>query len=104
MYDCSTCGACCREGFDAVPIGVEDAPTALAHPDLVSVDSFGQRALRRVPSTIPERTRCVALVGDGGAACFRCTIYADRPSACSGLDVGSEACEFARRRVGLDCE
>jgi Fe-S-cluster containining protein len=101
MYDCSTCGACCREAFDAVPVPPEDEATAVAQPHLV-VDDGGWRVLRRVPSDLlPERTRCAALSGDGCAAPYRCTIYEDRPSACSGLDVGSEACDFARSRLGL---
>lgn len=104
-FDCATCGACCREAFDAVPIEASDE-AVLAHPELVVVASDGGRQIRRVPSPlsppVASCTRCAALDGDGSdPAPFRCRIYAERPAACSGLDVGSEACTFARGRVGL---
>lgn len=104
MFDCFACGACCREGFDVVPLSADDDATARAYPSLVATDARGDRSLRRVPSEVGERTRCVALIGDPAAAapCFSCAIYADRPSACRDLEIGSEACRFARRRVGLD--
>ena len=81
-----------------MPVGPEDEATAQAHPDLVATDPDGWRYLRRVPGC--GGTRCVALTGDGTAP-YRCTIYPDRPSACSGLEEGSENCRFARSRVGL---
>jgi hypothetical protein len=85
--DCFACGACCREAFDLVPVEAHDERMLRNRPDWV-VDG----GVRRCGS------RCAALVGDGP---YRCVIYADRPSACSELDAGSDACLFARRRVGL---
>ena len=100
--DCAACGACCREAFDTVPVGADDEHTARTRPDWVVVAADGWRELRRVPSPTGCGTRCAALRGDGSAgAPFRCTIHPDRPEACSGLAEGSEACRFARRRVGL---
>lgn len=100
--DCASCGACCREAFDTVPVGPDDEATASARPSWVVTGTDGWREIRRVPSPTGCGTRCAALAGDGsGAAPFRCAIYADRPEACSGLEEGSEGCRFARRRVGL---
>ncbi len=103
-YDCATCGACCREAFDTVPVEVDDDRILALRPDWVHTAADGWREVRRVPSPTGCGTRCAALRGDGGGDTpFRCVIYADRPSACSGLDEGSEACVFARKRVGLPC-
>lgn len=100
--DCAPCGACCREAFDSVPVDDEDVQTLRNRPSWIRIGDDGWRDLLRVPSPTGCGTRCAALSGDGGSATpFRCTIYADRPSACSGLDAGSDACLFARRRVGL---
>lgn len=96
---CDPCGACCREAFDAVPVGPEDEATAVAHPALIARDG-DWRELRRVPGACGG-TRCVALRNDGVSAPFRCVIYADRPTACRELEVGEPNCLLARRRVGL---
>jgi len=101
VFDCATCGACCREAFDAVPVGIDDAVTRARRPEWLETDAFGQLGLRRVPSPTGCGTRCAALVGQVGGPAFRCVIYADRPEACSGLEEGSDSCRFARRRVGL---
>jgi Fe-S-cluster containining protein len=101
--DCATCGACCREAFDTVPVEADDDHTVATRPDWVHTAPDGWREIRRVPSPTGCGTRCAALTGDGAAGTpFRCVIYADRPQACSGLEAGSEACRFARRRVGLE--
>ncbi len=98
---CDPCGACCREAFDAVPVGPEDEATARAHPELVRTDPDGWRELLRVPG-LNGGTRCAALRGDGAAdRPFRCAIYADRPSPCRDLMPGEPNCLYARRRVGL---
>jgi hypothetical protein len=95
---CDPCGACCREAFDAVPVEPDD-PTVDRHPDLILRAEDGWMHLRRVPSG--ARTRCACLRGDGERAPFRCTIYADRPTACRDLAPGTWNCRFARTRVGL---
>ncbi|HHO49850.1 MAG TPA: YkgJ family cysteine cluster protein [Deltaproteobacteria bacterium] len=99
--DCAGCGACCREAFDSVPVEGDDHATLLHQAELVVTHDDGWRDLRRVPSPTGTGTRCVALAGDGTSTPFCCRIYPDRPSACSELEVGSSACLFARRRVGL---
>jgi Fe-S-cluster containining protein len=100
--DCASCGACCREAFDTVPVTSEDGRALALGPDWVATAADGWREVRRVPSPTGCGTRCRALRGDGAESTpFRCAIYADRPEACSGLEEGSEACRFARRRVGL---
>jgi Fe-S-cluster containining protein len=101
--DCGTCGACCREAFDSVPVGPEDEATARAHPALVRVEAdTGWRDLQRVPSPTGCGTRCTALVGDGAVHPFRCRIYPHRPTACRELEPGSPNCHLARQRVGLE--
>ncbi len=97
--ECGRCGACCREGFDLAPVRRGEAIARL-HPALVGQDVFGRACLPR-----PDG-RCVALVGTGGASgpsaeAYRCRVYADRPRACSELEVSGAACLSARRRVGL---
>ena len=98
--ECESCGACCREAFDAVPVEPDDVVRAL-HPDLVLVAEDGWLSLRRVPSPTGHGSRCVNLDGDGGIRAWRCRIYADRPNACRDLARNSTNCRFARSRVGL---
>jgi hypothetical protein len=91
---CATCGACCREGFDLVPVRVRE-PMARLHAHLCSSDRHGLHVPR--PSG-----RCTALDGTGAdRALYRCRVYADRPHACAEFAVGGDACLQARRRVGL---
>ena len=101
MPSCDTCGACCREAFDSVPVDDEDARRLAAHPQMIRVHDDGWRDLARVPSPLGRGTRCAALVGGGEGAPFRCLVYPARPTACRELAPGSEACLTARRRVGL---
>ena len=97
---CDACGACCREAFDSVPVGEADEHIATRHPDLIRVHDDGWRDLQRIPTA--TGSRCVCLRGSGAAdAPFRCTIYAERPTNCRDLEVGSENCALARERVGL---
>jgi hypothetical protein len=90
---CKSCGACCREGFDRVELRRKDTLGKL-RPDLVSEDRFG-------PFLARPQGRCVALLGDGRDAAYRCSVYADRPAACAKFEVGGAACLIARRRTGL---
>jgi Fe-S-cluster containining protein len=90
---CGTCGACCREGFDLVPVRTRE-PMARLHADLCSSDRHGLHVPR--PSG-----RCTALDGSGEEqAPYRCRVYADRPHACAEFAVAGDACLQARRRVG----
>lgn len=92
--DCLDCGACCRSGYDAVPVGARELLRA-RHPQLV-VAREGGHDLRRVE--VNSEDRCAALEGEGP---LRCVVYADRPRACADLPIGGLACLGARRRVGL---
>ena len=92
--DCGTCGACCRQGFDLVPVSPRD-PFAKLHPELVQLRD-GEQFVPR-PDGI-----CVALDGDGTAnAPYRCRHYDTRPKNCRDFEVAGDACLLARRRVGL---
>lgn len=105
---CFSCGACCREAFDTVPVTDADAERLADHADLVRVQPDGWRDLKRVPSDLvpnhtDRATRCIALRGDGTAdRPYLCLVYEQRPTNCRELAIGSEGCETARERVGLD--
>jgi hypothetical protein len=91
---CATCGACCREGFDLVPVRARE-PFARSHPSLVCSDAHGLHVPR-------PQGRCVALEGEGEArAPYRCRFYDERPRSCAQFEVFGDACLEARRRVGL---
>ncbi len=92
--DCLTCGACCREAYDAVEVAEAEAVNH-RHPELVITDG-NRRKLRR---TGP---RCAALSGGHNAhETYACSIYPDRPQTCHDFTLGSENCLDARKRVGL---
>jgi hypothetical protein len=92
--DCADCGACCRQGFDLVPVSARD-PFRKLHPELVQLQN-GEHIVPRPGGT------CVALDGDGTAASpYRCRHYATRPKNCRDFEVAGDACLLARRRVGL---
>jgi Putative zinc- or iron-chelating domain len=91
---CASCGACCREGFDLVPVRAREA-MARRHPELLVSDRHGLHVPR-------PGGRCRALTGNGESAQpYRCSVYADRPRACAQFELGGDACLEARRRVGL---
>jgi hypothetical protein len=91
---CGTCGACCRGGFDLVPVGARE-PVRKRHASLVHQDAHGYHIPR-------PGGRCLALAGDGAeAGAFRCRVYTERPNACRSFAIGGDACLEARRRVGL---
>lgn len=92
--DCGSCGACCRQGFDLLPVSARD-PFVSLHPELVQLQGDEHFVPR------PEGT-CVALDGDGTASApYRCRHYATRPKNCRDFEVAGDACLLARRRVGL---
>ena len=92
--DCANCGACCRQGFDLLPVSARD-PFRKLHPELVQLHN-GAHIVPRPSGT------CVALDGDGAAATpYRCRHYATRPKNCEDFEVAGDACLLARRRVGL---
>lgn len=92
--DCFTCGACCREAYQAVEISDRE-PVIKRHPDLV-VNQNTHLKLRRAGD------RCAALVGGlKPTETYACDIYDDRPRTCREFTCGSGNCLDARRRVGL---
>nr|HEX4318695.1 YkgJ family cysteine cluster protein [Kofleriaceae bacterium] len=101
--DCLTCGACCREAYQAVELTRRD-PCARAHPELI-VDHGTYLELARRPGPTGDRDRCMALHGGEvqgtRVARYHCTIYEDRPRTCRDFTLGSEHCLTARQRVGL---
>jgi hypothetical protein len=93
-HACGACGACCREGFDLVPVRARE-PMARFHAELCRSDRHGLHVPR--PSG-----RCAALDGTGDEqGPYRCRVYAQRPRACAEFAVAGDACLQARRRVGL---
>jgi hypothetical protein len=90
--DCRACGACCREGFDSVTVGVREA-VVWRQPAMV-VRGGPRFTLLRAGS------RCAALE-EGAPSAYRCIIYEDRPQACRDVMPGDRRCLIARRRVGL---
>lgn len=91
---CGACGACCRQGFDLLPVTPRDPFTKL-HPELVQLQ-HGEHVVPR-----PDG-HCVALDGDGThTAPWRCRHYDTRPKNCRDFEVAGDACLLARRRVGL---
>ena len=91
-FDCLTCGACCREGYDTVEVE-DDDPAVQRHPELMRRGPFGHLNLHR------DGPRCVCLRLANQR--YTCAIYPTRPRTCRDLAVGSAACLTARRRVGL---
>ncbi|MBX3726247.1 MAG: YkgJ family cysteine cluster protein [Xanthomonadales bacterium] len=102
-HPCLHCGACCahfRVAFhwlEADAGGGGTVPAALAEP-------FDRHRLV-MRGTQARQPRCIALLGDIGAA--RCSIYEQRPSPCRALQpagqdgVPSPQCDRARRAHGL---
>jgi hypothetical protein len=86
---CRACGACCRQGFHHV--GVDD-DEPIASSDLVRRTEHGGIVPR------PDGF-CVALAAHRSP--WTCTVYAQRPRACSDFEIAGEHCLSARRRVGL---
>lgn len=92
--DCLTCGACCREAYQAVELSARER-VARKHPELVMVADT-RRKLRR------DGERCAALAGGNSPTePYACRIYQDRPRTCREFTRGSANCLDARRRVGL---
>jgi Fe-S-cluster containining protein len=104
-YDCTTCGACCRNPDENVREGyvwyLEVRDTKLLQKKdlakkLVVYDPDGAPHLRLDPSG-----RCAALQGRIGER-VRCTIYTLRPKGCRLLEPGDARCLLARKERGID--
>lgn len=117
--NCLTCGACCREAYDAVIVRPRD-PALKVHKEKFierngSYDvprqegrcSFLEGGLRlpvikpaiHSPRGEPEQVSPPSYIP--GGAPFTCKIYEDRPQTCRDFTLGSAHCLHARRKVGL---
>lgn len=103
-HPCLSCGACCAtfrvslHWSEAEPALGGHVPVALTEP--VRVHELAMRG------TSQAQPRCVALDADIGRR-SRCTIHAQRPSACAAVAASWESgeasaqCDRARRAHGL---
>ncbi len=97
MSACTSCGACCasfRVDF-AVQELLSEGGTV---PDGLTVPVTGYTA--RMRGTDHARPRCAALTGRIGDRAT-CGIYEWRPHPCREFEEGSDACQAARARHGL---
>lgn len=91
---CTACGACCaafRVDFDRRELD--------GHLPASMVIELND-TLVRLRGTDHQPPRCAALSGRIGER-VRCGVYEWRPGPCRELEVGSDACQAARRRHGL---
>lgn len=89
---CASCGACCREAFDVVPVE-EDEKLHEVRADLIEMRA-GLFVIAR-----PEG-QCRAL-NELPVGHYRCSVYELRPRACMELARGSAGCLEARQRLGI---
>lgn len=100
MSDCQSCGACCcayRVDFDQAELAGGAFAWGKGVPPLMALPLTG--TLWRLKGT-DSPGRCIGLDGEVGRRVV-CTIYTERPGPCRELEAGSEACQRARRRLGL---
>jgi len=104
--ECTRCGACCQnppqnrvEGF-LTYIEVSPRDLIREQPALirrfVATNEEGAQHLR-----LDAQGRCLALRGRIGGH-VKCSIYAERPTACRRVQPDSAECRRARAAFGLD--
>ncbi|HMV68075.1 MAG TPA: YkgJ family cysteine cluster protein [Myxococcota bacterium] len=109
MYECTTCGACCRNSAQNLREGypwyveVDDPDSDLLRKvDLrrrhVVEDEAGVPHLRLHPDG-----RCTALRGRLGQR-VSCDVYKSRPRGCRLVQPGDDRCAQARLDAGLPVE
>ena len=89
--DCLTCGACCREAYDAVEVGPRDQ-FVRSHPDRI-IEVYGRLNVCRLGSI------CGCLEPADGT--WPCAVYEDRPKTCRDFESGGANCVDARVRMGI---
>ena len=89
--DCLTCGACCREAYDAVEVGRRDS-FVRSHPERV-VEVDGRLNVERAGRI------CGCLEPENGT--WPCAVYSDRPKTCRDFESGGANCVDARVRLGI---
>jgi uncharacterized protein len=98
MNPCTTCGACCasfRVDFSVMETQAEGGTV----PDGLAEEVT--RFTARMRGTDHSPPRCAALTGKLGER-VGCGIYEWRPSPCREFEAGSDACQRARVRHGLE--
>ena len=97
LHPCLECGACCasfRVDFAADELDGHGGPV----PAGLAVEVTASTC--RMRGTDHARPRCAALTGTVGVRAA-CGIYEWRPGPCRELEAGSDACNRARMRHGL---
>lgn len=87
MYDCRTCGACCK----GLLVTLEIVGDEVVPPWMTRDDRFFGPVMRE------RNGRCIALSGEIGKQ-VRCRIYENRPQVCKDFAPGCSYCEDARKR------
>ncbi|OYU43364.1 MAG: zinc/iron-chelating domain-containing protein [Burkholderiales bacterium PBB4] len=98
MTACTRCGACCacfRVDFSVEELDDRGGST----PSGLAVEVNDRIARMRGTDHTPAR--CAALTGHLGVG-VACGIYEWRPSPCREFQEGSDACERARAKHGLN--
>ena len=95
-YECDGCGACCRTfPIFASQVDASREPRIAAEgqclPDHLSTPEW---TFRLYP--LPFLESCCFLDADN-----RCTVYATRPETCRAFAPGSDQCQEARARCGV---
>ena len=94
---CTTCGVCCasfRVDFSVMETQAQGGSV----PDGLAVEVTDHTA--RMRGTDHSPPRCAALTGKLGER-VACGIYEWRPSPCREFEAGSDTCQRARMRHGL---
>ncbi len=97
MSACQTCGACCahfRVDFSTYELDTEGGHVPVG----LTVEVNGNTCRMRGTDHWPPR--CAALTGKVGDR-VGCGIYEWRPAPCREFEEGSDACDHARKRLGL---
>lgn len=96
-YDCAACGACCQ----CFPIFASEADSA--REPQIKTQSLGVDENLRDPEKryqlfpLPFHRTCVFLETNK-----LCRIYETRPTVCRRFEAGSDQCQEARVRIGID--
>lgn len=109
QYDCLTCGSCCHSqspgrGYVLLSDADHDRMRRLNLPVITSPvqDSDPPETVHLLGTKLDANgcKVCVAFTGVAGGV-NACSIYADRPGACRGFELGGFFCQEARKRFGL---
>jgi len=85
MFDCSTCGACCRAFGIVEIVEADEVPE-----ELTIITELGYYRMK------PDGFTCCCLGANN-----HCKIYPERPMVCRRLVVGGDLCLMARKKEGI---